>query len=255
MKNNHSQAAEINNRRTYDLKNFVGYLIFFFPLLSQAQYAHDLYPSKDIIIKYHNSWTKQHYIERIEEFKRNPLSTGSIVFLGNSITEQGNDWGQKFGYSNLINRGISGDVTDGLLMRLDELYFFKPKAIFVLIGLNDLWNLRRGKGIPSTTYISNNILKIVKNINIGSPETSVFIQTILPTRNNFFVDDINEINNFLKRNNDELDFELIDLHSSFVNSEGLLKIDLTYDDAHLNKKGYDLWVECIKDIINSVQLD
>ncbi|MAJ52268.1 MAG: GDSL family lipase [Flammeovirgaceae bacterium] len=235
------------------LNNIVRHLFFFIPLFSQAQLAYDLYPSRDIIIKYHNDWTKKHYLERIEEFRKDPLGTGSIVFLGNSITEQGKDWGEKFGFKNLKNRGISGDVTDGLLARLDEIYFYKPKAIFVLIGLNDLWNFYNGEGIPSRTYIGNNIFKIIKKINVGLPETLVFVQTILPTRNDFFVDDIIEINKFLKRNDDDLNFQIIDLHSSFVDSEGLLKIGLTYDDAHLNKRGYDLWVECIKHIVHSLQ--
>ena len=43
---------------------------------------------------------------------------GGIVFLGNSITEQGGDWGKRLGWSSLKNRGISGDVTEGVLRDL-----------------------------------------------------------------------------------------------------------------------------------------
>ena len=58
-----------------------------------------------------------------------------IIFIGNSITEGGKNWSEKFNIPNIRNRGISGDVTDGVLERLDEIIFFKPKAVFILIGI------------------------------------------------------------------------------------------------------------------------
>ena len=39
----------------------------------------------------------------------------------------------------LVNRGISGDFTNGVLARLEEITHYKPKAIFLLIGVNDLF--------------------------------------------------------------------------------------------------------------------
>ena len=46
-----------------------------------------LYPSPGVVIEKHSEWTKNHYRERIEHFKKNPLEFGDVVFLGNSITE------------------------------------------------------------------------------------------------------------------------------------------------------------------------
>jgi hypothetical protein len=57
----------------------------------------------------------------IREFKSNPLNFNDIVFLGNSITESGKDWSKRLNYPNIKNRGIGGDVTDGVLARLDEI--------------------------------------------------------------------------------------------------------------------------------------
>jgi len=212
-----------------------------------------LYPNSNLLIKNHNDFTKKHYPKRIAEFRKTPLINGGIVFLGNSITEQGEDWGTKINMDGVSNRGISGDITDGVLKRLNEIFFYKPKAIFILIGLNDLWSFYKNLGVPSIDYINNNLIKIVTAINNGSPETIVFVQSIMPTRNNFFVSPINEINNFLKLNESKYNFQFIDLHSSFLDSEGLLKFDLTYDDAHFNKKGYALWTENLKDIISLIK--
>jgi len=228
-------------------------VLMFVPLVSFGQNEIDydiLYPDRSILIKFHNDFTKNHYPNRIAEFKKNPLSSMGIVFLGNSITEEGGDWGKKINMDGVSNRGISGDTTDGILERLNEVFFFKPKAIFILIGINDLWSFHNDLGVPSINYIENNIIKIVKAINNGSPETMVFVQSILPTKNAFFVSHINKINNFLKQNKNKYDFEFIDLYSSFVDSKGLIKFDLTYDDAHLNEKGYAVWVENLRDIIS-----
>ena len=63
-----------------------------------------LYPSPSVVIPYHTEWTKTHYIEKIAEFKANPLQFGDIVFVGNSLTEQGGNWGQRFLTLVLLNR-------------------------------------------------------------------------------------------------------------------------------------------------------
>ena len=88
----------------------------------------------------------------MEKFKSEPMVTGKIVFLGNSITEMG-DWKKLTGDSTVINRGIGGDITFGILQRLDEVLNRKPSKIFLLIGINDI-----GKDIPPAV-IADNIKK------------------------------------------------------------------------------------------------
>src|SRR5690349_11439493 len=59
------------------------------------------------------------YASRLAQFEREPVATGRVVMLGNSIT-QGGDWGRLTGDSTVVNRGIGGDVTFGVRARLDE---------------------------------------------------------------------------------------------------------------------------------------
>jgi len=80
-----------------------------------------LYPLKKIVSLYHNDWVQRYYPKRIQEFKKEPLDFGEIVFIGNSITEGGKDRGARFGINHIRNRGIAGDGTDGVLKRLDEI--------------------------------------------------------------------------------------------------------------------------------------
>jgi lysophospholipase L1-like esterase len=211
--------------------------------------TNDVYPPADLVIKYHTEWTKGHYHTRINEFKKKPLNFGDIVFIGNSITEGGNDWAAKFGVPSIKNRGIAGDVTDGVLQRLNEITYFKPKKVFLLIGINDLFNLRDRMEIPSTDYIGNNIMMIAKKISEKSPDTKIFIQTILPTDKEGMKENISKVNDIIRSNEKDSIYKVIDLNILFADSQGLLKKDLTYDGIHLNDSGYKEWVNYISNIV------
>ena len=158
-----------------------------------------LYHSEDLIIENHDDWGEGNYKKMIREFKSNPLNYNDIVFLGNSITESGKDWSKRLNYPNIRNRGIGGDVTDGVLARLDEIIYFKPKAVFLLIGINDLWN-NNSPDNPSAEYIANNIIKISQVINAQTPKTKIYIQTVLPIEKEKFKNNILKVNEIITAN-------------------------------------------------------
>ncbi len=62
------------------------------------------------------------------------------MFLGDSITQGwGGGLGAAFPGVKVANRGISGDTTRGVLLRLDEdVLTLDPTAVVLLIGTNDL---------------------------------------------------------------------------------------------------------------------
>jgi lysophospholipase L1-like esterase len=179
------------------------------------------------------------------------LNKGDIVFLGNSITAGGNDWSIRLSYPNIRNRGIGGDVTEGVLHRLDEITYYEPKAVFLLIGINDLWNTSPFE--PSVDYISKNIIRITQEIKKKSPKTKVFVQTILPVEKPIYRIPINEINNFLKSEESKNSYSIIDLHSVFVDDKGLIIEDFFSDGIHLTEQGYNNWVKIIRPIVQSVK--
>jgi len=147
------------------------------------------YPEKNTSIKYQQEWQMNFYNERIKEFKNDPVGQNKIVFLGNSITEGGGDWNARFGVKNIVNRGISGDITEGVLDRLDEIIYYKPIAVFLLIGINDIFSADipdREKITP--LYVSKNIFKIANQITSQSPSTKIFIQTILPINHEIYTE-------------------------------------------------------------------
>src|SRR6478609_5407451 len=116
----------------------------------------------------------EHYVTRYQLFQKEPITTGRIIMVGNSITE-GTDWKRLLNDSTIINRGISGDVTFGVLNRLKEITDRKPSKLFLLIGVNDL-----SRNTPDEVIIEN-IFSIVGKIHSQSPTTVIYIQSILPT--------------------------------------------------------------------------
>jgi lysophospholipase L1-like esterase len=220
-------------------------------LLLKAQAPNYLYPF-EAKIKYHSDWTKNHYVVRLNQFSSDPAKDDDIIFIGDSITEGGREWSSKFNITNIKNRGISGDVTDGVIARLGEIFYFKPKAVFIMIGVNDLFNLHYKKEIPSPEYVGNNVLSIIEQINEKSPETKVYLQTLLPTHEDFMNQNILKVNTMLKQQKGERSYILIDLNASFKNDKGFLKEAFTYDGVHLNENGYDHWVKILKPMISSI---
>lgn len=202
---------------------------------------YDIYPKSDIVISTHTDFTKGHYPKRIEEFKKRRLQKGDIVFLGNSITEQGGNWKIRLNNPKAKNRGIAGDTTEGILARLGELYYFSPNKVFILIGINDLFH-------PSMNpeLIVNNINEIVKRLKANNPNTIVYVQTVLPTTSNSLIEEIKEVNVLLENLESKNSFELLKIHHLFALENGTMNMEYSNDGIHLNEKGYEIWSEIIK---------
>jgi hypothetical protein len=204
----------------------------------------NLYPSSELIISTHSDWTRGHYPERINEFKEHPLETNDLVFLGNSITEQGGDWSLKVNNPKAKNRGIAGDTTEGVLARLAELSYYKPEKIFLLIGINDLFH---DSMTPAKVY--EDIIEITNQLSVGSPETEIFVQTVLPTTTESLINEIKSINTLLENSEATHPYQLIKLHQHFVLQNGKMNMDFSTDGVHLNEKGYQIWTEILINFI------
>lgn len=199
------------------------------------------YPPVGLKVEGHTKYTQGHYPEMIARFKKEPLQQHDVVFLGNSITEMGADWGKRLGKPGIKNRGISGDISSGVLLRLGEIVSAKPSAVFLLIGINDLLFTD-----VSPEKLASTIVEITKALHQKTPETKVFVQTILPTNQEKLAGKIAETNNLIKTKQNTKWFTLIDIHTLFADERDLMKKELTSDGIHLNEKGYAVWVEKLK---------
>jgi len=166
-------------------------------------------------------------------------NTYKIAMLGDSITDWG-EWNELFERNDIINRGISGDSTDGILKRLDGINSSVSK-VFIMIGINDI-----GKG-KSVDYVFNNYKKIVtmlKQKNIQPIiQSTLFVNPVkIHNRKN---SDIEELNNKLKKYAIENDLVYIDLNMK-LSKDKKLQSDYSYDGLHLNGDGYKAWKEVLE---------
>ena len=206
-----------------------------------------IYPPASYFPSYASAWTQTtNYPNRINIFKATPLIQGGIVFIGNSITEFGKDWSARFGVNGIQNRGIAGDVTEGVLARLGEIGYFKPKAVFILIGINDIFANK------TSDFVAGNILKIVNSIHARTPETKVYVQTILPNGTVKTRPVIAATNEVLKASAAANNYTVVDLHPLFADANDNIQAAYTTDGTHLTEAGYSVWIANEKPLISSV---
>ncbi len=170
-----------------------------------------------------------------------------IVMLGDSMTEFA-EWNELLGRNDVVNRGISGDITEGMLNRLETVMTVKPQMCLVMGGINDII-----RGVPYDRVKGNiiSIADILKQNNIKP-----VIQSVIYTGRNYedkgrinvMVSRLNlDIEEFAEKNN----IEYIDLNKSLC-PEGFLKDAYTYDGLHLNAQGYKIWSLLLKEYLAPV---
>jgi lysophospholipase L1-like esterase len=182
-------------------------------------------------------------------FEQMPTPKNCIVWLGDSITD-GGEWSELFPQYNTLNRGISADNTFGILYRLHEVIRRKPKKIFILIGINDI-----SKNIPDEVILRN-YKKIIDSLQLQTPSTKIYVQSILPTNNAYSnfknhqnkTEHILYINKQLKKLCEEKAINYVNLYDAFLNAEGKLNEKYTNDGLHLTGEGYKKWKEVLHQI-------
>jgi len=177
--------------------------------------------------------------------KHQNLYTGpmNIVMLGNSITYEGN-WNEMLGRTDVANRGISGDVTQGMKVRLGTVLQLKPKIIFLEAGINDILS---GYDLSQIKANYQQLLETIVLKGVKPVVTLTFYTRYEPESNN----DVDELNRYLKAYCAENQIQVIDLSEQF-NEDGRLKKDVTHDGVHLNANGYRLWAEKVKKVLDGM---
>lgn len=196
------------------------------------------FPNENIIWKIRNS-----------EFKAFEIDSNSIVFIGDSQT-QNFEIAEAFNDIHVKNRGIALDGTASVLSRINYIADKHPRKIFIQIGINDLLS-----GVQPQ-IVTNDVNKMIKQIKSVSPQTLIFVQSVFPTNWNKYKDhkpvlnDIVELNKQLQALSDKSDCIYVNLFSLLLKGNGLNPRYDSGDSLHLNGQGYLLWRDCIKQFIN-----
>lgn len=194
-------------------------------------------------------YAKEYHQKRLHLFESEPIVKGKTIFLGDSITEFA-DWQKLLNDPTVINRGIAGDNTFGVLARLDDVINRVPSKLFIKIGINDI-----SQNIPNDIVVKN-ITAIIKTVKAKSPSTKIYIHSILPTNDNVKNEYpaaynknniVNSVNSQIQKLSAKYNVVYIDINTIFRDKYG--KLNLKYaasDGLHLNDFGYKIWIEFLK---------
>ena len=191
------------------------------------------------------------YYQRASLFDVLPVDSTNIVMLGNSLTN-GAEWHELFNNPKVINRGITGDTAQGILDRLKPVTDGHPEKIFLLTGANDISHHLTPDSIATA------IAELVEAIRQQTPETKIYVQSILPINNSFgryknMIDKetvVTEVNALLQPKIEAMGVKWLNVNPLFADEEGNLRKDYTNDGLHLLGPAYLVWRDYLLPYIN-----
>jgi lysophospholipase L1-like esterase len=201
--------------------------------------------------------TNPNYSLQLELYDVYKPRQSDIVMFGNSLTH-GGVWNELLGRQNVIEMGITSDVLRGYFARLNYVFRYRPKIVFIMGGLNDIYNwtpvedifsvyiriikeLKAKNIIPviqSTTYSARNYAKDWG----GTPETN--------GGRNREADKLNKLLSDYAKSN-KIDF--IDLIPA-ISRGGYLRDELTWDGLHFRAEAYRIWAREVDKILQKYKL-
>lgn len=185
---------------------------------------------------------------RYDSFKVLEPAEGSILFIGNSITDM-HSWHEVFrtsdgNYLPIVNRGNSGTFSTEQSDNLETYLAHKPKKVFMMIGTNDIATSGLNfSGEQVLAYVKS----MVKRIRMRSPETKIYLYSILKNQTGNRIEAT-----WLHAN------EVIKAYVEAENADWLTYVDLydklagiadggvwSYDRLHLTAASYRVWCDAI----------
>ena len=165
---------------------------------------------------------------------------GALVFFGDSITQ---GWEKTmaadFPGVKLANRGISGDTTRGLLLRLQhDVLALNPAGIVLLIGTNDIEEAARNDAIV------NNVTLMVERIKAHSRAVPIILCEVFPSspqkeRPPELIKDLNARYRAAFKGDPQV--IILDTWTLFADATGNAKAEEMPDLLHPTDVGYAKW--------------
>lgn len=194
-------------------------------------------------------WFQKTWTDRRTAFaKRAAEDQGALVFLGDSITQ---GWGDRLARSfpgvKVANRGISGDTTRGMLLRLpDDVLALKPSGVVLLLGTNDL-----GDG-TDPAVIAGNLKLIVAALKEHNPQLPIVLCQVFPSSSTKQrpVDQIKALNQlYFEAVKGDPQVTVVDTWTLFANAAGDARPEEFPDLLHPNEIGYAKWAAALRPIL------
>ena len=173
---------------------------------------------------------------------------GALVFLGDSITQGwGSNLANEFPGVKVANRGISGDTTRGMLLRLKEdVVALNPAGVVILMGTNDL---EEG---AAPALIAGNLKLILADLKKHNRQMPIVLCRVFPSseakkRPSAKIREINRL--FAEAVKGDSQITLLDTWTLFANADGDAKLEEFPDLLHPNALGYAKWGAALRPIL------
>ena len=220
------------------------------------------------------------YYAANRELKKQPADPKRVVFMGDSITD-GWDLGEYFPGKPYVNRGISGQVTSQMLVRMyPDVIDLKPAAMVVLAGTNDV---ARNNGPATADMIEENIMAMTELAQ--GHGIKVLLCSVLPVSDYPYLaqqsgrgpqppagggrggrgpvmrqrmtvgrppEDILKLNAWMKSYAGSVNATYVDYFSALVDEKGWMKEGIANDGLHPNAEGYKVMAPIVSAAIERV---
>ena len=193
-------------------------------------------------------WFRKTWEQRRSEWaQRVQQDQAAFVFLGDSITQGWNDnLGGSFPGLKAANRGISGDTTRGVLIRLQEdVLSLHPVGVVLLIGTNDL----EEQADPET--IAANLKLILAKLKAHNAKMPIVLCHVFPSSatKKRPTDQIKKLNQlYAAAVKGDAQVTLLETWQLFADAQGDAKPEEFPDLLHPNKLGYSKWAAALRPI-------
>lgn len=198
-------------------------------------------------------WFQKLWIRKRSAWAREvDVKQGALVFVGDSITQ---GWGDNIGGAfdaKVANRGISGDTTRGILLRLKEdVLSLKPSGVVMLMGTNDL---EEG---AEPAVIAGNLKLIIAELKAADSEMPIVLCNVFPSHESKKrpAEKIKEINKLYgSAVKGDRQITVINTWAMFANEKGNAREAEFNDLLHPNKVGYQMWGNTLRPVLETLDL-
>lgn len=176
----------------------------------------------------------------------------AVVFLGDSITDGWEDLATAFPGMKVANRGISGDTSRGVLIRLEEdVLALDPRAVVLLIGTNDI------EEQAELETIAANVDKIIEACAAHNPQMPVILCEVFPSsaekrRPAAKIKRLNELYREAVQDNPQV--TLLETWALFADGQGDARPEEFPDLLHPNAAGYAKWAAALRPVLATLGL-
>ncbi len=183
-----------------------------------------------------------------EKLKAQPVESGRVVFIGDSITD-GWKLTQYFPGKPYVNRGISGQTTAQMIVRfMEDVINLKPAAVMIFAGTNDI---ARNNGPQTLAQVQGNFQMMTELAQLHGIKVILCSVTPVsdygprPMTTGRPPTDILKMNAWMKDYAAKTKSTYCDFFGAVADEKGALKEGISRDGLHPNDKGYELMAPVI----------